>query len=76
MTTQLAAWIAEITETPAPTLTPETDLVADLGLDSLVLAELGAKLRTTYKIKLRPGELREDLRVGRIIEVVQSKMAG
>jgi acyl carrier protein len=76
MITQLATWISEITETPAPALTPETDLVADLGLDSLVLAELGAKMRTTYKIRLRPGELREDLRVGRIVEVVQAKMAG
>jgi|GEM_PF-3134674 acyl carrier protein len=72
--TTLSDWIAEITEEPALMLTPETDLVQDLGLDSLALAELTAKLRLRLKIKLRPGELRHDLRVGSLVELVLARL--
>jgi acyl carrier protein len=67
---QMADWIAEITETEPPVITAETELVQDLGLDSLALAELAAKLRMRYRIKLRPGELQSDLRAGRLAQFV------
>lgn len=70
----LAAWIAEITDAEPPALSEETDLVKDLGLDSLALAELAAKMRRKFQIKLRPGELRTDLRVGPIADFVMERM--
>ena len=51
-----------------------TDLVADVGLDSLALAELAARMRMRWKIKIRPGELRTDLRVGPIVDFVLGKL--
>ena len=71
---QLAAWIGEITEAEAPVLAEGTDLVADVGLDSLALAELAARMRLRWKIKIRPGELRTDLRVGPIVDFVREKL--
>ena len=58
----MSAWIAEITEGEPPVVTAETHLVHELGLDSLALAELAARLRMRLKVKLRPGEIRSDLR--------------
>jgi acyl carrier protein len=72
---QLAKWIAEITDGPAPALTPETDLAKDAGLDSLALAELAARVRQTLKIRLRPTELGADLRVGRLADLVLERLA-
>lgn len=72
---ELSTWIAEITDGPAPALTDATDLVADLGLDSLALAELAAKLRLRLKIRLRPGELVGKLQVGQVVDLVLSKLA-
>ncbi len=71
---ELGTWIAQITEGPAPALDDDTDLVDDLGLDSLALAELAAKLRMRLKIKLRPTELASDLRVGPIVDLVLARL--
>ena len=71
-----ASWIADITDKPAPELRDETDLVEDLGLDSLALAELAAMVRKKFKIKLRPGELQDRLKVGLLVDVVLERLAG
>lgn len=71
---ELARWIAEITEEEPPVLDEGTDLVLDVGLDSLALAELAAKLRVSLKVKLRPGELRNDLRVGSLLDLIQARL--
>lgn len=71
---KIAEWIGEITDEAPPTLSADTDLVQDLGLDSLALAELAAKLRVALKIKLRPGEFRQDMRVGYLLDVVLSRL--
>jgi acyl carrier protein len=71
---RLATWIGQITETDPPALVDETHLVEDLGLDSLALAELAAKLRSTLKIRVRPGELAADLHVGKVLDLVQSRL--
>ncbi len=72
---ELASWIGEIAETAPPVLGDETDLVKDLGLDSLALAELAAKLRLRHKIRLRPGELVGKLQVGQVVDLVLAKIA-
>lgn len=71
---QVAAWIGDITDAPPPAIGPETDLQKDLGLDSLALAELAAKLRMRFKVKLRPGELVTDLRAGAIADFVLARL--
>lgn len=71
----LADWIGEILEGAAPALDDATDLVADLALDSLALAELAARLRATFKIRLKPGELAADLRVGKVLDLVMSRLS-
>ena len=70
----LARWIADICESEPPALEEQTDLAADLGLDSLALAELAAKLRFKFKIKLRPGEIQNELRVGPLADLVLQKL--
>jgi acyl carrier protein len=74
MITKLAGWIGEITEADPPALGEDTHLVEDLGLDSLALAELAARMRLALKIKIKPGELRTDLRVGPVVDFVLGKL--
>lgn len=70
----MAEWIGDITERIPPHLTFDTDLVKDLALDSLALAELGARVRLQYHVQLRPAEMATALRVGAIIDLVQDKL--
>jgi acyl carrier protein len=70
----LAQWIADITEGPAPQLDEATDLQKDLGLDSLALAELAARVRRELKVKLKPGEMARDLKVSSLLDAVQRLM--
>lgn len=72
---QLATWIGEITEAAPPELAPDTHLVEDVGLDSLALAELAARMRMHLKVKIKPGELRTDLRAGPLADFVLAKLA-
>lgn len=73
---RLAVWIGEITEADTPAVSEDTHLVEDLGLDSLALAELAARMRRELSIKLKPGELRSDLRAGSLLDFIQAKQAG
>ncbi len=73
---RLAGWIGEITEADKPALAAETHLVEDLGLDSLALAELAARVRRELGLKLKPGELRTDLRAGAVADFILAKQAG
>ena len=70
----LATWIGEILESDPPAIADATHLVEDLALDSLALAELAARLRSTLKIRLKPGELAADLRVGKILDLVLARL--
>ena len=72
----LAKWIADITEEAPPALEEHTDLSRDLGLDSLALAELAARVRRELKVKLKPGELAKDLRVSALLDAVQKLQGG
>lgn len=73
MLVTLAVWIGEITEQPPPRLTADTDLVGDLALDSLALAELGARLYLCHKVRLRPTELANALRAGALVDLVRER---
>lgn len=70
----LAAWVGDITEADPPAITDRTDLVKDLGLDSLALAELAAKARMRFKVRIRPGELVADLRAGAVADLLLSRL--
>jgi acyl carrier protein len=71
---RIAGWIGDILESEPPALDDDTDLVRDLGLDSLALAELAAKSRTALKIKVRPAELAADLRVGKLVDLLLARL--
>jgi acyl carrier protein len=75
LTKILAEWIGEIMEQEPPTLTSETDLIKDLSLDSLSLAELAARLRIRYKIHIRPSELLHRMQVGALIDLIEQKLS-
>ena len=72
----LSRWVGDITEEAPPVLDEGTDLSKDLGLDSLALAELAARVRRELKVKLKPGEMAKDLRVGALIDAVLKLQAG
>ena len=71
---RLAGWIGEINDTAPPAITRETDLMSDLGLDSLGLAELAARVRTTYQVRLRASEVAADLRVGALVDLLKARL--
>jgi len=70
----LGEWIGEITEQPPPKLSSGTDLIKDLCLDSLALAELAARLRMRYQVKIRTVEFGKGLQVGAIVDLVREQM--
>jgi acyl carrier protein len=74
LTAEASRWIGEILDRDPPPLRDDTDLVRDVGLDSLGLAELAARVRSRHRIRLRPSELRNDLRVGPLIHLVLSRI--
>lgn len=70
----LAQWVGEILEQPPPALTDQTDLMKDLGLDSLAVAELASKLRQKLKVKVVAGDVAQDLRVGPLLDLVHQRL--
>jgi len=70
----LTQWVGEILEQAPPALTDETDLMVDLGLDSLAVAELASKLRQKLKVKLVAGDIAQDLRVGPLLDLVLKRL--
>jgi acyl carrier protein len=70
----LAEWIGEITEQPPPHLTNDTDLVKDLALDSLAMAELGARVWLRYRVHVRSSEVANAPRVGALVDLVQTRL--
>ena len=53
------------------TLSPEGDLLNDLGMDSLEQVELGLKLEKDFHIKIPVTNLRGCVTVGEVIQLVQ-----
>ena len=53
------------------TFSPESDLLNDLGMDSLEQVELGLKLEKDFRIKIPIAYLRSCITVGEVIELVE-----
>lgn len=56
-------------------LTPETDLLNDLAIDSLELVELGLVIEKTLKTKLPRAEVRRCVTVGELTQLVEQAMS-
>ncbi len=56
-------------------LLPETDLLNDLGMDSLEMVELGLKMERVFGTKLPIAELRACVTIEEVIQLVQRKTA-
>lgn len=57
------------------TLTPETDLLNDLGVDSLELVELGLVVEKAFGTKLPRAEVRRCVTVGELTQLVEQVLA-
>ena len=55
-------------------LTPETDLLNDLAIDSLELVELGLAIEKVFKTRLPRAEVRRCVTVGELIQLVQQAL--
>lgn len=53
------------------TFSPESDLLNDLGMDSLEQVELGLKLEKDFRKKIPVADLRGCVTVGEVIELVE-----
>jgi len=56
-------------------LSPETDLLNDLGMDSLELVELGLKMERVFETKIPLTDLRSCVTIEEVIQLVQRKTA-
>ncbi len=56
-------------------LTPETDLLDDLAIDSLELVELGLALEKAFGTKLPMAEVRRCTTVGELTQLVEQAIA-
>jgi acyl carrier protein len=52
-------------------LSPETDLLNDLAIDSLELVEVGLKIEKTFGKKLPIGDLRACVTIGELIDLTR-----
>jgi acyl carrier protein len=52
----------------------DTDIIADLNADSLDLMELVIAIETTFSITIEENEYRDCHTVGRILELIKSKV--
>jgi len=52
-------------------LSPDSDLLNDLGMDSLEQVELGLKLEKDFRIKIPVANLRGCITVGEVIDLVR-----
>lgn len=57
-------------------LTPQTDLLNELAIDSLELVELGLAIEKSFKTKLPMAEVRRCVTVGELTQLVEQALAG
>ena len=56
---------------PSVTFSPESELLNDLGMDSLELVELGLKLEKAFGIKIPAADLRICVTVEEVLQFIQ-----
>ena len=66
--------LAEQLGVDAGEITPDTQLVGDLGADSLDVVELVTALEDEYNIVILDDSIRENLTVGDIVAYIESRI--
>ena len=69
---EIRALIAEIVEMDEDKITPDANLVEDLGMDSMMALEILASVEKKYKIKIDEEYLTKLTSLKQIIEVAKS----
>ncbi len=69
---EIRALIAEIVELDEDKITPEANLVEDLGTDSMMALEILASVEKKYKIKIDEEYLTKLTSLKQIVEVARS----
>ena len=64
--------IADIIEVPADKISPDANLVDDLGMDSMMALEILAALEKKFKIKISEDELRKITTLSNAVELTRS----
>ena len=70
------AWLAGVFQAilgqPAGSMDDAADLVSDVGLDSMGLAELGARIRQERGVRIRARDLAVDRTVGALVRLIEA----
>lgn len=72
---KLIALIASILQVPEEDVTPQADLVEDLGADSLALARIASAAEDAFEVRLRAEQLQYLLTVGDLLEILRKETA-
>jgi acyl carrier protein len=70
----ISSWVEQIIQQQTDSneeLTPETDLLIDLAIDSLEMVELGLKIEKQFGAKLPIADLRGCTTVGELVELTR-----
>ena len=70
---KLAALVGDVLESEVSTLTDQLDLIGDMGLDSMNLAELSVRVRDEFGVEIRPRDLSKDSSVGALIDLITER---
>jgi len=71
---QVKGALAEKLGRPAHTIGMDDDLLADLGLDSLAIAELSASVEDAAGVRLRGIDLLDVVTVGDLVRLVENTL--
>jgi acyl carrier protein len=64
----------EVTGLPASSITPEANLLRDLGLDSLDIVDLVLKIEDVFSIAIPDDDYPKLQTVGKIVEYVEHRL--
>lgn len=74
MQDQVLAIIAEQLEVPRETLSPETGLLTDLHINSLVLVELVCAFEEAFELEIPEKELRRFVKIKDIVAYLDQRL--
>lgn len=70
---QVLSAIIEYTEFDKGSITSETKITDDLGLDSLDIVELGVRIEVAFDIEVTDDDLEAVTTVGDLVELIERK---